>query len=459
MMNRVQETSALGLKLIKAFEGYRGNASTLATGQRVIGYGHPLDSNENMNPLSKDEADSLLRQDLAPVEQMVRETVFSPLSQSQFDALVSLVFNIGPINFMTSNIRHALNNGRTLDAAYAFDEWRKADIDGKVYVVDALVRRRTAEKALFLRPDKGLQSANYPGLSVQSDDTYDRINDDEVYSAASKVGAGVVNPKRPGEGNTESILTLSERPLDAKTQNVKAQTETVLNTSHSRESGDTTLHDAVNSAPKSFETADSGHVETVSQDMGFGDFDDMNIPHPSAKKDNISKPSPIALAAVEVSERLDALIDTARLDTLKQVEPFAVSKSSREGSPRSDLPVAANNNAGKARRAAQNHENASTRIIKRDVSTLKAANSGANNYAYFVFIFLGGCLASGGALLWARESDSLGELGGFLVTWSIVFGAAMLLGGLYYAIKGAQKPQKKISNRKNGLKQELQAAE
>jgi len=134
-MSLDQSISALGLKLIKAFEGYRETAATLVTGQRVIGYGHPLRDDEQHDPVNRDAALTLLRADLAPVEAMVRETVFTPLSQGQFDALCSLVFNIGPVSFMTSNIRHALNNGRLLDAASAFDEWRKAEIDGKTYVV------------------------------------------------------------------------------------------------------------------------------------------------------------------------------------------------------------------------------------------------------------------------------------------------------------------------------------
>jgi len=94
-----------------------------------------------------------LKDDLAPFIDMINENVHAPLSQSQFDALVSFAYNIGPKAFLQSDTLRALNNGRPLDAANGFDIWRKSEIDGKTYVVDALMRRRTAEKALFLRPE------------------------------------------------------------------------------------------------------------------------------------------------------------------------------------------------------------------------------------------------------------------------------------------------------------------
>jgi len=150
--------SDFGLKLIKAYEGFRPAETTLVSGQRVIGYGHRyLPDEEPM--ITREKAESLLIEDLEPYEAMINESIYAPLSQSQFDALVSLSYNIGPRAFMASNVLHCLNNGRPLEAAASFDEWRKSVIEGKTYVVDALVRRRTAEKALFLRPVEGVVAA------------------------------------------------------------------------------------------------------------------------------------------------------------------------------------------------------------------------------------------------------------------------------------------------------------
>lgn len=149
-MTRTLSISDTGLRLIKAFEGFRPVDRELVTGVRVVGYGHRLDSDDTVQ-MSRREAEEQLLQDLEPIEEMVNDEVHAPLSQGQYDALCSLAFNIGPEAFRASDIVRAMNNGRVLDAANGFDVWRKATISGKTYVVDALMRRRTAEKSLFLR--------------------------------------------------------------------------------------------------------------------------------------------------------------------------------------------------------------------------------------------------------------------------------------------------------------------
>jgi len=153
-MRRNMHISKTGLKLIKAYEGYRPVDRHLVNGQHVVGYGHIIQGDDSL-VLSKPEAEDLLLRDLEPYEDMVNETVHAPLTQNQYDALVSLAFNIGPRAFTESDTLRALNNGRPLDAASGFDVWRKSIIDGKTYVVDALMRRRAAEKALFLRNENG----------------------------------------------------------------------------------------------------------------------------------------------------------------------------------------------------------------------------------------------------------------------------------------------------------------
>lgn len=149
-MTRTLSISDTGLRLIKAFEGFRPVDRELVTGVRVVGYGHRLDSDDPVH-MSRREAEEQLLQDLELIEEMVNDEVHAPLSQGQYDALCSLAFNIGPEAFRASDIVRAMNNGRVLDAANGFDVWRKATISGKTYVVDALMRRRTAEKSLFLR--------------------------------------------------------------------------------------------------------------------------------------------------------------------------------------------------------------------------------------------------------------------------------------------------------------------
>ena len=78
--------SAFGLKLIKAYEGFRRVETTLVSGQRVIGYGHrPAPGEEGV--VTEKKAEEILKDDLLPYAEMINESVHAPLTQSQFDAL------------------------------------------------------------------------------------------------------------------------------------------------------------------------------------------------------------------------------------------------------------------------------------------------------------------------------------------------------------------------------------
>jgi len=195
-MGRQFDISDMGLRLIKAYEGYRPVDRTLVSGQRVVGYGHRLMNEEEM-VLSKAQAEDLLKDDLAPFIDMINENVHAPLSQSQFDALVSFAYNIGPKAFLKSDMLRALNNGRPLDAANGFDIWRKSEIDGKIYVVDALMRRRTAEKALFLRPEGRPVSAPTVDLPPIEDETIALLSTEDalpVFTADEAAGIVAAAP-------------------------------------------------------------------------------------------------------------------------------------------------------------------------------------------------------------------------------------------------------------------------
>src|SRR6185436_17069545 len=126
--------------------------------------------------ISEKDAEDLLVYDLRPVEDAILSMVFAPLNQNQFDALVSLTYNISPGQFRDSEILAYLNAGDFLSAANAFDVWRKARIHGRVMVVDALVRRRAAEKAMFLEHPDGRPTAPTPLVPPTRDmeDTFAR---------------------------------------------------------------------------------------------------------------------------------------------------------------------------------------------------------------------------------------------------------------------------------------------
>lgn len=162
------QVSRSAIELIKRFEGYRQKSARLADGRWTIGYGHTLTAREGV-AVSEQDAEALLIYDLIAVAHSVNEWVYTPLTQNQFDALTAFAFNIGVDSFRGSSVLRRLNEGALIQAACAMELWRKAEFEGEKIVVDALVRRRSAEKTLFLTPSKGWVPAPSPLLRPNLD--------------------------------------------------------------------------------------------------------------------------------------------------------------------------------------------------------------------------------------------------------------------------------------------------
>lgn len=96
-------------------------------------------------PVSAEVCARLLAEDVAWAERAVREDVAVTLSQEQFDALVSFVFNVGPRAFEQSTMLRKLNVGDCWGAAAEFPRWNKA----KGRVLPGLVKRRADERRAF----------------------------------------------------------------------------------------------------------------------------------------------------------------------------------------------------------------------------------------------------------------------------------------------------------------------
>ncbi len=158
------KVSRAGVELIKSFEGLRQTAARLPDGRWTLGYGHTFSAREGAT-VTQEDADALLRFDLLPVVDSINNLVLTPLNQNQFDSLVSFCFNIGADNFAASSVLKRINEGRMTEAALAMDSWRSAEFNGQTYVLAPLIRRRAAEKNLFLTPDE--ISGNAPSLLVR----------------------------------------------------------------------------------------------------------------------------------------------------------------------------------------------------------------------------------------------------------------------------------------------------
>ncbi|MEN9855980.1 MAG: hypothetical protein RLZZ157_1106 [Pseudomonadota bacterium] len=147
-MSRLTASRA-AFDLITSFEGFRARAAQAPSGKWTLGFGHSATAREGLS-VTRTEAEDLLRWDLRPIEDFIRQRALMPLTQNQFDALVSFAFNIGLERFSASKVLDAVNQGQPVAAALAMQEWCWAQVNGRHLTIDALVRRRAAEVALFL---------------------------------------------------------------------------------------------------------------------------------------------------------------------------------------------------------------------------------------------------------------------------------------------------------------------
>lgn len=143
--------SEASLSIIKRFESFRAKPYRCPAGIPTIGYGstfYPGGRRVTMNdpPVTERYAVELLQNLVRDFEAGVSRLVRVPLTQNEFDALVSFVYNVGLGAFEESTLLRLLNDGNKAAAAEQFKRWDKSG--GKV--LNGLVDRRKAERALFL---------------------------------------------------------------------------------------------------------------------------------------------------------------------------------------------------------------------------------------------------------------------------------------------------------------------
>lgn len=139
----MRSINSKGLNLIKNFEGLRLKAYKPVSTEKfwTIGYGHSGPEIKQGQVISQEEAERLLKNDLKRFEKQVEENVKIKLNDNQFSALVSFCYNAG-----LGNLLKLIKNRNTSQIAAAIPLYNKGG--GKVLA--GLVRRRTAEKNLFI---------------------------------------------------------------------------------------------------------------------------------------------------------------------------------------------------------------------------------------------------------------------------------------------------------------------
>ena len=142
-------TGEKGLALIKQFEGLRLDAYICPAGVPTIGYGTTKVNGQAVkvpSTITESQANDYLKSDVKTFEQAVNSAVTVPVTQNQFDALVSFTYNLGPGNLRSSTLLKKLNAADYAGAADEFPKWNKSG--GKELA--GLTRRRNAERDLFL---------------------------------------------------------------------------------------------------------------------------------------------------------------------------------------------------------------------------------------------------------------------------------------------------------------------
>lgn len=136
-----------GIDLIKRFEGFSATVYICPAGYPTIGYGHLVREAEQYEQgITEAEAEDLLRRDVHAAENAVLRLIDVPLTDGQFDALVSFTFNLGSGALQRSTLRRKLNRQEYASVAGEFGRWVWAG----GHRLKGLVRRRRAERAVFL---------------------------------------------------------------------------------------------------------------------------------------------------------------------------------------------------------------------------------------------------------------------------------------------------------------------
>ncbi len=302
--------------------------------------------------------------DISSIITLVNERVHAAMNQSQFDALCSLAYSIGEDAFINSQVRHAFNQGHIIEAANAFDTWRLSDVDGQRYVVDALVRRRTAEKALFLRPTHRTVPTLKTHLSPLQDADLKTSNENfkQVYNEKEKTAI-----------SHDEAIRISE-PLEL-TQDIKIVEE----------------------------------MET--------------------------KSSPIADAAAEVSQRLDALIendmDNILLDDLP--DSLIETQNDHDVEKNNVMPFKSKDDWLELDQPIEASDDGNYGV---DIKFDNPNEASGSIWAYLTLSIIGLTTAALG--LWANLTNSLPILGknsSFITLAAIMIGTLLLVVGLYYLLK------------------------
>ena len=159
------QLSAKGIEQINQFEGFKSKPYLDSVGKATIGYGTTYYVNAdgsrkavtlNDTPITQEQAHAIkqavINHDFAPAVNLMfaDEIANGKISQNQFDALISLAYNIGIKGLKGSSVYRNIKNGDFKAAADSFLAWNKGRVNGQLTVLKGLTNRRAKERELFL---------------------------------------------------------------------------------------------------------------------------------------------------------------------------------------------------------------------------------------------------------------------------------------------------------------------
>ena len=135
-----------GLDLIKRFEGFSPVVYICPAGYPTIGFGHLVRNHEEFSSIGYEEAEALLRIDVESAERAVLRLINVPLTDGQFDALVSFTYNLGSGALQRSTLRRKVNRQAHAEVLEQLMRWVWAG--GRK--LKGLVRRRDTEAMRYV---------------------------------------------------------------------------------------------------------------------------------------------------------------------------------------------------------------------------------------------------------------------------------------------------------------------
>ncbi len=151
------KVSKEGIELIHKYEQFRNHPYIDVVGVATIGWGNTYYENGRAvkmtdSPITRKRGDELFKNILSKFEKKVDKLVNVYLDQPQFDALVSLTYNIGEANFKSSTLlKRVNNNSYDPDIKRQFKRWNKGRVNGRLKVLRGLTRRRNEEAYLYFK--------------------------------------------------------------------------------------------------------------------------------------------------------------------------------------------------------------------------------------------------------------------------------------------------------------------